>query len=665
MSELDKIFALLLIALIVLVSIIGVVWYHTSNVEEGPSPFEPSFPPEHGPVPEPFNCTLSINEFAVVQGESFSITLYMTSLVSKTDATTSFSWYLGDYQDEPWSPTKPVPLEIIFDPNQPILKYNETKTIIITINSAEDAPLGKYRINLELNASPDGSSFHGYRNLWITIIPSGSSTIIVPENYSTIQEAIDNAEENGIIYVMNGTYNENLTIKKSLSLIGENSHTTIIDGENNGTGILVQADNVTIQGFTVKNGDSPTPYHYTTASNTHGIHLLHVENCNISNNVVEYSGHGIWLYGSSNNYVFGNNCSNNWDGIKLDLSYNNQIIDNKLETNRFGMRLSSSTNNYLRNNYLNENKDSLLISGSFLNDVDSSNRLNNKPIYFWVNQSDKTIPTDAGIVILVNCNKITIENLTLENDYYGIILSYTQNTTIMNNQIKDNYYGIWLYYSNYTQITQNELEDNGYVGAIHSHFSSNNNISNNNFRNNFYGLKLIHSSFNNISENQIETTRNEAIAIFDSCKYNNIKENNIVNNRGGIWFQNPTSHTEEKYSNYNIIVGNNIDSNTDWGILLQPTIQNTFTENNIANNGKGVHLNSIEKSNEFYLNNFVNNTIQVEHYGVATWNKVSKGNYWDDYTGVDDNQDGKGDTPYIIDENNQDSYPLINPYVSP
>jgi outer membrane protein assembly factor BamB len=62
------------------------------------------------------------------------------------------------------------------------LKYNETKTTIITINSAEDAPLGEYRVNLELNASTVGSSFHGNRNLWITIIPFGSSSIAVPEN---------------------------------------------------------------------------------------------------------------------------------------------------------------------------------------------------------------------------------------------------------------------------------------------------------------------------------------------------------------------------------------------------------------------------------------------------------------------------------------------------
>ncbi|MCJ7721881.1 hypothetical protein MUO98_05705, partial [Candidatus Bathyarchaeota archaeon] len=77
----------------------------------------------------------------------------------------------GDYQNQSWPSTEPVPLEIIFDPNQPILKYNETKTIIITIISAKDAPLGEYRVILDVSASVSGSNFHTNRNLLITMIP--------------------------------------------------------------------------------------------------------------------------------------------------------------------------------------------------------------------------------------------------------------------------------------------------------------------------------------------------------------------------------------------------------------------------------------------------------------------------------------------------------------
>lgn len=397
----------------------------------------------------------------------------------------------------------------------------------------------------------------------------------------------------------------------------------------------------------------------------HGIHLLHVNYCNVSGNNVEYAGYGIWLYDSSNNIITENNCTYNWDGITIQQSYNNQITGNNLEANRFGIRFSSSENNILKYNNLTNN-DILILENSFVNDVDSSNKINDRPIYYWVNQADKTVPFDAGIVILVNCTRIIVQNLFIQNHQYGIIFVDTQNSTIKNNQITDNYYGIWLINSSHILIAENDIINNGYQGGLDLYFSSYNNVEKNNFNGNFYGLKFSYSSFNNISENNIENCREQAISIFDSCKNNSITANNIKNNRGGIWFEYPTRYTDEYYSNYNKIIRNNIDSNTDWGILLQPTVQNIFSENNITNNGKGVRLNAHGNSNEFYLNNFKNNTLDIEQWGNATnWDNGTIGNYWDNYNGIDNNGDGIGDTPYIINDNNQDNYPLMNPVIIP
>jgi hypothetical protein len=71
-------------------------------------------------------------------------------------------------------------------------------------------------------------------------------------------------------------------------------------------------------------------------------------------------------------------------------------------------------------------------------------------------------------------------------------------------------------------------------------------------------------------------------------------------------------------------------------------------------------------NNIVFHNNFVNNTHQVRNdytvYGTDFWDNGSEGNYWSDYTGNDTNADGIGDTPYIIDENRKDNFPLMFPY---
>jgi len=70
-------------------------------------------------------------------------------------------------------------------------------------------------------------------------------------------------------------------------------------------------------------------------------------------------------------------------------------------------------------------------------------------------------------------------------------------------------------------------------------------------------------------------------------------------------------------------------------------------------------------NNSIYSNNFVNNNLQIfaDSDSVNVWNigVVGKGNYWSNYNGTDNNGDGIGDTPYIIDEINQDNYPLMEP----
>jgi hypothetical protein len=155
--------------------------------------------------------------------------------------------------------------------------------------------------------------------------------------------------------------------------------------------------------------------------------------------------------------------------------------------------------------------------------------------------------------------------------------------------------------------------------------------------------------------------------------------NNITNSFNGVRFS-----SYERYSN-NTIAGNNIIANNN-GIAMAMGHQgdpsgNTITGNLIADNKAGMSFmwlgdyygpkpNPFYMNNQIYYNNFINNSNNVvnEHviYGpdcANIWDNFAHhiGNYWSNYNGTDANLDGVGDTSYVIDANNKDYYPIMQP----
>lgn len=114
----------------------------------------------------------------------------------------------------------------------------------------------------------------------------------------------------------------------------------------------------------------------------------------------------------------------------------------------------------------------------------------------------------------------------------------------------------------------------------------------------------------------------------------------------------------------NVTVRDNILKENYNNIYLCNSNQNIIAKNLITNaSATGVLLENC-KSNILYHNNFINNTIQVNSSNsISIWDNSYEGNYWSNYAGSDMDGDGIGDTPYVIDSENMDSYPLMNPYM--
>jgi len=184
-----------------------------------------------------------------------------------------------------------------------------------------------------------------------------------PGNYTTIQDAIDDASDGDMVFVYNGVYEENIRVKKTIQLIGENRNTTVIDGGNRGDVVKLTADGVTVSGFTIRNGGSTFGYAGSgilldPSSNSvisdniiidnemYGIWVLENESSytTISNNIISgngkegYGGLNIWLYQSSHNTIR-DNIIEKGKGYGLAICYwsthttvtGNIIADNRLE----------------------------------------------------------------------------------------------------------------------------------------------------------------------------------------------------------------------------------------------------------------------------------------------------------------------------------------------
>ncbi len=131
-----------------------------------------------------------------------------------------------------------------------------------------------------------------------SVLPSvQASTFYVPDDYETIQVAVDAASPGDTVIVRDGRYIENIEVHKSLTIWSENgSDSTFVWAEYPGYGVFsVTADYVTISGFTVEG-----------ATGAAGISLFYADYCNISDNHCTYNYDGISIANSNKNRIANN-----------------------------------------------------------------------------------------------------------------------------------------------------------------------------------------------------------------------------------------------------------------------------------------------------------------------------------------------------------------------
>lgn len=230
-----------------------------------------------------------------------------------------------------------------------------------------------------------------------------------------IQEAIDNATDGDTIYVWNGTYNENIIVNVAVSIIGNSTENTTIDGGGSGDVVRITVDGVNITGFAIKGSGK-------TIGADAGIELFSADNCNIYQNKI----------------------FDNMQGIFLDWADDNDIKNNIVSlNNNTGIYIKNSNSNTIDNNVANtmEMGNGIFIIDSIGNTI-SNNTVNENP--------------QAGIYTSTSSSNNIIRNNIVRVNVYGLRL-WAGNNDFFNNILQKNNYGV------YSQTSLNNIYHNDFI----------------------------------------------------------------------------------------------------------------------------------------------------------------------------------------------------------
>jgi parallel beta-helix repeat protein len=481
-----------------------------------------------------------------------------------------------------------------------------------------------------------------------------------PGNYSTIQDAIDNASNGYTVFVFNESspYYENIWINKSICLQGEKKNSTCIDGDNNGTVVEISADNVqltnlTIQhsgrdfaagvnvvgnnciiaytniinnhyGLRIQDSNNPSVIHNKIADNnrdelqlhscnhghierntisridgyTVGIHTVWCTNMSICNNTVNKTYHGMYLAASTHLTIHNNYVRGcRWKAIMLDTSPDNSIKHNFL---RQSIHSNYACDITLDNSPRCTVENNTLYSGLLISEsypnMVNNNVVGDLPLVYLEEQSDIGISDPCGQIICINCNNITIQNQEIQHTVRGIYLLHSDFCTLFNNTLVYNRQGIMCCYSNHTTILHNVLKINMDNGICITS-SHNNTIMHNTIeRTEDYGL-TVHGINNTIAHNTI--SYNEYLGLVVSGPNVSIINNTLFRNGKGISI---------RFLSNGIIQQNTLTESTEYGVSISDSTNNLIADNIITESTYGIYLDAYCTKHTIRKNEFRENT---------------------------------------------------------
>jgi parallel beta-helix repeat protein len=310
------------------------------------------------------------------------------------------------------------------------------------------------------------------------LIDNGTNTIYVDDDntigpwdgsiqfpYNSIQDAIIAADNGDCIYVLNGTYIENIELDKKLTLIGENKNNTIIDGNQEGCAINLSSENTIIKCFTITGGGFD------------------------SDDFRNFFRAGIRVTGS-----------------------NNTICENIFRKNCLGISGVRVTNLTIKNNifiedgigftsYENDGRPLIKIK-YFLHNIEN-NTVNGKPLCYFINENDRSIENgEIGQLILVNCTNLRIQNVSISKTDWGLVFAFCNKCTTKKCHIFNTSLAIWTLESNNNIFKQNNISDNYHRGIVIDYNSNDNQIIQNKIKSTFCGVEIEWwSNANSITQN--------------------------------------------------------------------------------------------------------------------------------------------------------------------